>query len=406
MMNAPTGQEIVRGFPDGGALLEALAGFPPAYLVGGAVRDALRGAVPVDVDIAVEGEIGSLAWALSDHFGAELLEHERFGTARLAIGGVRVDLARTRRERYAAPGGLPEVAPASIEDDLARRDFTVNAVALPLGGEAGEPIDPFDGRADLVSKTIRVLHPRSFLDDPTRLLRAVRYEVRLDSRMEPQTERLARAAIDGGALGTVSGARLGAELLLLLGELDFVAALERMVDLGFHERWPGGIDPALCGSAALAALDTGADRVLSALAALLLGLGSGAPSVLEQLELDAGAAQRVRAALREAPPLAAELRGDAKPSEIFASLDGVSPEGIALALALGAAPEPLLSYLASLQCVTLEISGEDLRAAGIAPSPVIGAALRATLLAKLDGLLDGREAELAAALEFARGGAS
>lgn len=404
-MNTPTGQEILRALPEGEALLEALAGFPPAYLVGGAVRDALRGAAPVDVDIAIEGEIGSLAWALSDHFGAELLEHERFGTARLAIGGVRIDLARTRSERYPAPGALPEVEPARIEQDLARRDFTVNAVALSLGTEAADPIDPFDGRPDLASQTIRVLHPRSFLDDPTRLLRAVRYEVRLDSRMDPETERLARAAIDGGALGTVSGARLGAELLLLLGEVDFVVALERMVDLGFHERWPGGIDPALSGSAALAAIETGADRVLSALAGLLLGLGSGAPSVLEQLELDGGAAQRVRGALQDGPRLAAEPVTDAKPSEIFELLDGVSPEGMAVALALGTPPEPLLHYLASLRHVALEIGGDDLREAGVAPSPAIGVALRATLLAKIDGLLDGREAELAAALEHARGGA-
>lgn len=405
MTKMPTGQEIVRALPEGAALLDALAGFPPAYLVGGAVRDTLRGAAPVDVDLAVEGEIGSLAWALSDHFGAELLEHERFGTARLAIGGVRIDLARTRSERYLAPGALPKVEPATIEEDLARRDFTVNAVALSLGAEAGDPIDPFDGRADLSTRTIRVLHPRSFLDDPTRLLRAVRYEVRLESRMDEETERLARTAIEGGALGTVSGARLGTELLLLLGEVDFVTALERMVDLGFNERWPGGIDPALCGSAALAAVETGADRVLSALAGLLLALGAGAPSVLEALELDAGAAQRVRGALQDGPRLAAELRSDAKPSEIFELVDRVSPEGMALALALGTPPEPLLRYLASLRHVSLAIGGDDLLEAGVAPSPAIGAALHATLLAKLDGLLDGRDTELAAAIEHARDGA-
>ncbi len=405
MRKMPTGREIVRALPEGAALLDALAGFPPAYLVGGAVRDALRGAAPVDLDIAVEGEIGSLAWALSDRFGAELLEHERFGTARMAIGGVRIDLARTRSERYLAAGALPEVEPAAIEEDLARRDFSVNAVALFLGAEVGEPLDPFDGRADLATKTIRVLHPRSFLDDPTRLLRAVRYEVRLESRMDAETERLARAAIDGGALGTVSGARLGTELLLLLGEVDFVPALERMVDLGFHERWPGGIDPALCGATALAAVETGADRVLSALGGLLLALGSGAPSLLEQLELDAGAAQRVRGALEDGPRLAAELRSDAKPSEIFELVDGVSPEAMALALALGAAPEPLLRYLASLRHVSLEIGGNDLLEAGLAPSPAIGAALHRTLLAKLDGLVDGRDAELAAAVEHARAGA-
>src|SRR5512143_772250 len=157
----------------------------PAYLVGGAVRDLLLGIEGADLDIAIDGD----AEALAQMPGFELEREGLFLTGRLQLGEVKVDFARTRAERYAHPGALPEVRPAPIGEDLARRDFTINAMAFPLTGD-GELIDPHGGLADLRAGVLRVLHGRSFIDDPTRALRAARYAARFGFELEGGTARL------------------------------------------------------------------------------------------------------------------------------------------------------------------------------------------------------------------------
>src|SRR4051794_37069429 len=211
--------ERIRALPAAERLVPALEGLAPAWLVGGAVRDLMLGATNVDLDVAIEGDARPVARELAERLGGAAVEHERFGTATVRAGDLTVDLASTRRETYAQPGTLPDVQPASLDEDLARRDFTVNAMAASLDpAQLGELRDPHGGRADLEAGVIRVLHPGSFIDDPTRVLRAVRYEARLGFRMDPETERLAREAIAAGAPSTVSGPRLRDELLDLLGE--------------------------------------------------------------------------------------------------------------------------------------------------------------------------------------------
>ena len=222
------------------AAVAAAAGAVPAYLVGGAVRDALIGREPadLDLDIAIEAELAPLIEALRAA-GAELLdEHSRFGTASLAVGERRVDLSRCRSERYAEPGALPEVSPAGLEADLARRDFTVNAMAVPLVGDF-ELIDPHDGLGDLEIGQLRVIHPDSFRDDPTRALRAARYCARLGLSLEPQTAELLAAT----EMTTVSADRVAAELRRTAAEPNAVTAfalIERwgLVHLGGRMRLP------------------------------------------------------------------------------------------------------------------------------------------------------------------------
>ena len=173
-------RERVRRVPGIERLLPALEGLPPAYLVGGAVRDLLRGADAVDLDLALEGDARTVSRALAERLGGVSREHARFGTAVVRADGLSVDLATTRRETYPEPGALPDVEAASLGEDLERRDFTVNAMALGLtGDDLGHLYDPAGGVSDLASGIIRVLHERSFIDDPTRLLRALRYEARL-----------------------------------------------------------------------------------------------------------------------------------------------------------------------------------------------------------------------------------
>ena len=194
-------------------------------VVGGAVRDLLMGVRPVDLDLMVEGPVAALATELG---GDQLRLHDRFSTATIELEGSRCDIAQARREVYPAPGALPEVEPASAAEDLRRRDFTVNAIALVVtGANRGELLFTPDGLSDIEQRLLRVLHELSFSDDPTRLLRLARYAARLRFGIEARTLALARRAVREGALLTVSGARIGNELRLLASESDPVAACRR-----------------------------------------------------------------------------------------------------------------------------------------------------------------------------------
>jgi tRNA nucleotidyltransferase (CCA-adding enzyme) len=244
--------------PGGAELLAAVGEAAPgsAFLVGGAVRDLLLGRRPRELDVVVEGgeatfgrAAARLAAALASRVGthASVSEHERFGTAIVEWKGDgeggRIDIATARRERYPAPGALPDVEPASLTEDLERRDFTVNALAWALDGwRPGEPqaapnalekLHAVPGALeDLRAGHLRVLHERSFLDDPTRLWRVGRYRARLGFGVEERTAQLAATAVAQGALQTVSLARIGTELRLALGEADPVAALAALDEVG------------------------------------------------------------------------------------------------------------------------------------------------------------------------------
>lgn len=397
--------ERLRAVPGMAELLPALDGLAPSFLVGGGVRDLLRGERSVDLDVAIEGNAPAVAREVAARAGGDAVIHERFGTATVEAPTFTVDMATTRRERYPHPGALPDVESAPLAEDLARRDFTVNAMALALSGDqVGRLYDPHGGEADLGDGLIRVLHDGSFVDDPTRLLRAARYEARLGARMDPETERLAREAIEAGALETVSAHRVRDELIDLLGEVEVGRAVERMADLGLDRALHPALaaDPELAASAALASSETGADRALAALAALV----SADPGELEPwvASLGLGRSDRdgVLRAARQARKLLPALRADPPPSAVHALLRCEPPEALALALALGAPAGPVLRFLADLRDVHLEIDGNDLIDAGVPSGPAIGRALDEVLRRKLDGEVSGRDDELRMALELAR----
>lgn len=365
----PSAEELaarVDALPGMDELRAALAG-TPAYLVGGALRDVLRGlsGADVDVDIAVEGD----AIALARRAGTLVRAHERFGTATVEVGGTRIDLAMTRRERYPEPGALPEVEPADIAADLARRDFTVNAMAFPLGGER-RLLDPHGGARDLRARVLRVLHPGSIRDDPTRALRAARYAARLGFAPEPETERLIRSA----DLATVSADRVEAELRLIAAEERAIAALELLAEWGLAGVERGGLERARAALAVLSMegwddIDHRVDVVLAAV------LGDPARTHVAK-ELAAARPERA--------------------SEAAALARGRDPVELVLARAHGA--EWLDPYVREWRDVRLEITGADLLAAGVPEGPAIGRGLAAALAAKLDEGVSGRDAELAAAL--------
>ena len=388
----------VRTLPAAKPLLGRLRGDARVHLVGGAVRDLLLGGAPLDLDLVVEGDAGEVAAAL----GGELKAFDRFGTATVVLDGFSYDIAGARRETYAHPGALPDVEPAPLAEDLLRRDFTVNAIALAFSGQLRAAPAALE---DLEARRLRVLHDRSFIDDPTRLMRLARYATRLGFEVEPHTRELADAAVAGGALGTVSGPRIGNELRLLAREDDPVGALGGLGDLGLDRAInPGfGIQDEGVARRALVILpdDGRRDRLVLAVAARGVRADQ-LPALLDSLAFEAEDRDAILIAATRADDVAGALAAASAPSEIAAAVTGAPLELVALAGALGPASQAG-EWLATLRHVRLGIDGGDLLAAGVPEGPAIGRGLRAALAAKLDGRAPGREEELAAALTAAVG---
>jgi tRNA nucleotidyltransferase (CCA-adding enzyme) len=405
-MSESAANALLRRFaalPAARPLLERLAGAEGVYLVGGAVRDLLMGADPLDLDLVIEGELEHVSALL----GTPARVHDRFETRTVTIDGFAYDLARARRERYAHPGALPTVGPAGIEEDLERRDFTVNALALGLAGpRRGHLIDVPHAREDLEARRLRVLHDQSFIDDPTRLLRLARYAGRLGFAVEDGTAALARAAVGTGAPATVSGTRLGAELRLLADQGDPIEGFRSLHELGVDVAIaPGfgiaGPSRAELARRALALLPGDGEPADLVLATASLDVAPGAlPDLLDHLAFPAARRERIVAAATRARELARGLQDAREPSEIAAAVGSGPVELVALAGALGAAG-PARRWLDELRHVRLEIDGSDLLAAGLEPGPAVGAGLAAARAAKLDGRARGRRAELAEALRAA-----
>lgn len=389
----------VRALPSAEPLFARLDGIGGVHLVGGAVRDILLGLTPPDLDLVVESDVSELI----AHLGGELRTHDRFGTATVSLAGHTYDIARARRETYAHPGALPDVEPAPLAVDLTRRDFTVNAAAIELSGpEAGTLRSVLPAVDDLLARRLRVLHDRSFVDDPTRLLRLVRYAARLGFGIEEHTRALVRAAIADDALSTVSGARIGAELRLMAREPDPVPAIEGLADVGI-ELVPGfGLrDPGLA-RRAIEELPADGDPGVLVIGVAAQGVGRETlGGWLADLAFTASARDAIVEVATRSSALAAALGAARAPSEIARAVGDLGPETVAVAAASGDG-EAAREWRDRLRHVRLEIDGGDLIAAGIPQGPAIGRGLRAALDAKLDGRIASRDAELAEALRAAR----
>ena len=393
-----------------GAIAAASEGVEGVYLVGGTVRDILLGEESFDVDIAVEGDAIALARRIARELDGRTREHEKFGTAVVLYGdGERVDVVTARTEFYDAPAALPAVEHASIREDLFRRDFTINAMAASLKGEDfGRLVDPFGGRADLAAGTLRVLHNLSFIEDPTRIFRAIRYENRYGFRMDEHTARLARSCVEMGLVGDLSSARLRDELTALLEEGEVGHSLPRLAELGAA----GAIHPHLAADdEAVALFDRGRKlaRELDVdvpdwrLGLAVLARRMPATEVtdwLDRLKLRKRDADLVAAAVAVGPRIVSRLREETLlPSDIVAMADQYAPDAPLFALALEEL-EPLRRYFEELRHVRLDVAGAELAELGLGESPRVGEILAELRRRKLDGELDGRDAELAAAREL------
>jgi tRNA nucleotidyltransferase (CCA-adding enzyme) len=381
------------------------------YLVGGTVRDVLLGEEQrFDVDIAVEGDAIDFARRLAKLLQGRVRPHEKFGTAVVVYGeGEHADIVTTRTEFYDAPAALPTVEHATIREDLARRDFTINAMAASLKGEDfGRLVDPYGGRRDLETGTVRVLHNLSFIEDPTRIFRAVRYENRYGFRMDEHTLRLARGCIEMGLVGDLSGSRIGDELRAILSEGPADHSLLRLRELGADR----AIHPHLAADEEAVALlrrlteldeelhvgvppwRLGLEAIARRLAAAELKAWLG---LLKVRRADADA---IGAAVVVGPRLVEHLRGrELTASEVVELLDRHEPDAALFALTLEELP-PIRDYFTRLREISLAISGSDLAELGLGESPRVGEVLTELRRRKLNGELDGRESELAAAREL------
>lgn len=387
-------------------------GYEGVYLVGGAVRDVLMGEPSFDIDVAVEGDGIAFAKALAGALGGRVVPHEKFGTAIvISADGERVDVATTRTEFYDYPAALPRVERASIRQDLFRRDFTINAMAASLRGEDfGRLVDPFDGLRDLERRVVRVLHNLSFIDDPTRIFRAIRYENRYGFAMDAHTVALARACVEMDLVGELSSARLRDELQALLGEARVAESVLRLSELGIDR----AIHPHLTADEEAVELIEKLDglraRYTPEVPAWRLRLAALARALppdelydwFARLKIRRRDADLIADAVTVAPKLNRLLEDATKPAIVHALVAPHDPDGalFALAVATGNARERLERYFDELRGVRLEISGADLAELGAGESPLVGAILEELLRRKLNGEVEGRVAELDAAREL------
>ena len=407
------------------ALSEDFAG---VYLVGGFVRDLLLEQPNVDVDIAVEGDGIEFATRLAAQLGGRVRAHRKFKTAvvllppeilgeapawlRTTNEPFHVDVATTRTEFYDYPAALPRVEHASIRQDLFRRDFTVNAMAISLRGrDLGTVIDFFGGYRDVRDGVIRVLHNLSFIEDPTRIFRAVRYENRYGFRMDEQTYGFAKSCVDMHLVGDLSSVRLRDELTALLSENDVTWTLGRLFELGVARE----VHPKLATGAKTVALVRRLDEVVAELglhdevvswrlriAAMTRNMEHEELYIwLEQLKLKQSDSAVIRAAVVVGPLLPTSLaREDMTDWQVFKTLRQTPVEALVFALAStepGPAEARVRRYLSDLRRRTLTIGGDDLLAMGVKKGPYVGRILERLREMRVEGLIEGQEQELEAA---------
>jgi tRNA nucleotidyltransferase (CCA-adding enzyme) len=412
--------ENVRRLPGGTELLETASEHSGTVeLVGGAVRDIMLGSRPRELDVIVDSGVEQFASALALRLGGEATLYERFGTAVVQGAHASIDLATIRAESYPSPGALPEVRKGSPEQDLERRDFTVNAIAVALAGERSGQVRAVAGALeDLAARRLRVLHEASFLDDPTRILRLVRYATRLGFEVEPHTAALAVAALGAEALKTVSGPRLGAELRLAFAERDPVSALAELDRLGVFAAWEPGVsfDEHVVRTALEILPEDGSIQVLLAASLLLelcqhLDKEETEPTMrgfLHDLELTAGDGDRAFGAAVNAAFASDHVHRADTTVDLLELTIGTPVEALALAGAVREMEDGPGSYgrrvveewLSQKRHISLEVTGDDLIAAGVPEGPEVRVRLEESYRLLLEERIEpGRDTELRAALE-------
>jgi tRNA nucleotidyltransferase (CCA-adding enzyme) len=394
-MDSVSLQEVLQRHPSLREVVKA-ADRVPVCLVGGSVRDFLLERFDgADVDVVVEGDAVQVAREAAALLGAQVSAHERFGTAEIHLPDGRwIDLVSARRETYPVAGALPVVTPGTLDDDLARRDITVNAMAIRLNGDnAGALVDPCDGRGDLAARLVRIMHPESFVDDPSRVLRVARYAARLDFALEASTRRTGEKAARDLDL---TSARIAQELVRTLQEPAAVGALRVARRLGVP--WIADPDVIRVEFASLddAAIVPAAPHV--PVWALRLGVAVS-PAWLERDVAVDGWALSIARSVTGARVLAQRLQGPMRMSEVDEILRSVPPPVAVAARAFGADHvDEWWQATVGLDCA---VTGHDLIEAGVAAGPEIGRGLAWLRAQVLDGDAPvTRDDQLAAVVDY------
>lgn len=395
------------------------------WLVGGAVRDLWLGEPSTDIDLVVDGPVGRAIGAIAAAGYAVEAKAAAFGTYRLRAGErpraagawlidrLVIDLTAARRERYARPAALPRVEAGTLDEDLRRRDVSLNAVALLLDPEdRGRVADVTGGLADLAAGRLRALHPRSFEDDPTRAFRVARFAGRYGFEITAATGEWLAAAVASGLVARLSGARVRAQLALLAAEPSLAGPLGSHARLGLL----AAVHPALAVEGAAAERVAAVDEAAAALAALGAAVGgplarllrallAGRPPVavggaLARLGLQGAPADRLAAEVERLPRLAGELTGAGAGHTARALHDRLAPldpAGVAVAAALAgpAGRRRVLDWATELSARRPRVTGRDLRALGVPPGPDMGRLLDRLLTERLEGRLPSKADEIA-----------
>lgn len=385
-----------------------------AYLVGGFVRDMLLGVKNFDLDIVVEGNGISFAEEFARISSASLTAHKRFGTATVIIGhSLKVDIATAREESYLFPATLPVVTPSLMQYDLKRRDFTINAMAVDISpGNFGVFIDLYDGKKDLDRGIVRVLHDNSFIDDPTRMMRAIRFEQRFGFRIEPHTRKLLKQAAAAKMLEKVQPQRTRDELILILKEKNVAKQIKRLEQLVGLSFLASGLRLTKKNRMLLVAAEKQAawfvlihahrrqiDTWLLYFMVIVTSLDwKKTKQVLEKFAFHRGEDKRVldtkKFAVRCEKLLASPKLSA---SHLYSLLEPLSYEGILFMKARSTharARNRIADFLQRLNGMRTHINGDDLRLLGIEPGPLYQEILKKVLAARLDGEVLTRQEEL------------
>lgn len=375
-------------------LIEAAEPGQRVALVGGVVRDLLRGMEAREVDVVVEGDGVAYAKRLAALTGADVRIYAAFGTATIA-SRPPVDVATARSETYTEPGALPTVVPATLEQDLARRDLTVNAIAAVVAGpDAGALLDPFGGAVDVRAGALRLLRPDAFEEDATRLVRAARYAVRLGATPDPTLVHAAKAACHGGFVTLTGPTRMMDALRLVFEESDPAAVLSFLVEWGVLAAIEPGLaaDPAQMQTAWTLLEDEArdADRVALGLGLMTSGLEpTRRTGWLTEGGLDRSTIKSALAAA-DGAVLAATIAGQSD-ADVDAACARVPAEGV-----IAAGGDEATRYLSRLRHMSLGVDGDDVRRVARVEGPEIGRLLIELRRACIDGTVaDTRDAQLA-----------
>lgn len=381
-----------------------------AYLVGGSVRDLLRGESNLDIDIVIEGDGIAFAQALGRDLQARVTAHKRFGTAVVVTDFLKFDVATARTEYYESPAALPTVETSSIKKDLYRRDFTINTMAIRLNpNKFGQLLDFFGGQRDIKEKTIRILHNLSFIEDPTRAFRAIRFSERFGFKISKHTLKLIRAAVRINLFERLSGTRMYDEIDLLFNETEPIRAVKRMSELGLLRF----IHPKLTVTSSLSEIFASIQETFSwfkllffeehvtrshlFLMALIEGLAHQERiEALQRLNVPPRAKKDILNGINEANNVLSTMRNVSQ-KDIYYILSPLDIHTLLLIMAKTRQKEQKKAvslFLTSLRRTKPELSGKDLLMMGYSPGPQYKKILTAILDARLEGKIKSREDEI------------